>query len=263
MQFMNALRPAGTFWALLLLLPMTAAHAQSNVLNQAMKVQNDSDTKAQRAQAQVTRLAQETQELLGDYRVTVQQLDRVRIYNNHMQRLVDDQNEEKQSILRQLDNIETVNTGIIPLMYDMIDTLEQFVELDMPFNLKERTDRVANLRENMDKSDITISEKFRQIMSAYQTETAFGRDTEATVTTLNLGNPPQPREVNILRVGRILLAYQTADRNDTGFFNPKTRQWEPLSDEYRKPVTEGLRVAKKQAAPNLLKLPIAAPERAK
>jgi hypothetical protein len=130
----------------------------------------------------------------------------------------------------------------------------------MPFNVEERTNRVAMLRENMDKADITISEKFRQIMNAYQIETAFGRDTEATVTTLNLNN--QPREVNILRVGRILLAYQTADRNETGFFNPKTRQWEALGDEYRKSVTEGLRVAKKQAAPVLLKLPIAAPERA-
>ena len=225
-----------------------------------MKVQNDSDTRAQRAQSQVTRLAQETQELLGEYRVTVQQLDRVRIYNGHLERLVTDQNEEKQDILRQLDNIEVVQTGIVPLMYDMIETLEQFVELDMPFNLDERKNRVALLRENMDKADITISEKFRQIMNAYQIETAFGRDTEATVTTLNLNN--QPREVNILRVGRVLLAYQTADRNETGFYNPRTRQWEGLGDEYRKSVTEGLRVAKKQAAPNLLKLPIAAPERA-
>jgi len=138
--------------------------------------------------------------------------------------------------------------------------LDQFVDLDMPFNLEERQNRISMLRTNMDSSELTISEKFRQIMSAYQVETSFGKDTEATVGILDIGG--EAREVNFLRVGRILLAYQTPDRQETGFWNKNTRQWEGLGDEYRKPISEGLRIANKQAAPDLLKLPVPAPENA-
>ena len=67
-------------------------------------------------------------------------------------------------------------------------------------------------------------------------------------------------QVDFLRVGRVLLAYQTQDRARTGFWNKQSRQWEPLPDSYRNAVTQGLRIARKQAAPDLLRLPVPAAE---
>jgi hypothetical protein len=175
-----------------------------------------------------------------------------------MERLVNSQQAEIKRVTAELENIVVVEQGIIPLMANMIDTLDQFLGLDIPFNLDERQNRIDTLRSNMDDSELTISEKFRQIMSAYQIETGFGKDTEATVGNLPLNG--EVREVNFLRVGRILLAYQTPDRQETGFWNKNTRRWEVLGDEYRKPITAGLRIASKQAAPDLLMLPVPAPE---
>lgn len=234
--------------------------AQEATLSRALDVQRQSDKSSVRTQTRIGQLDDQTTGLRGDYRLTIQELDRIQIYNGHMRILVKSQQAEIDRITTELENIVVVEQGIIPLMGSMIETLDQFIALDMPFNLEERQNRIDMLRTNMNSSELTISEKFRQIMNAYQIETSFGKDTEFTVDSLEING--EVREVNFLRVGRILLAYQTPDRQDTGFWNKNTRQWEALGDEYRKPISEGLRIAMKQAAPDLLKLPVPAPENA-
>jgi hypothetical protein len=254
-------RVRGT-WVLLAMLALVTGSlgAQEATLGRAMDVQGQSDKSSVKTQTRIGQLDDQTTEARGDYRVTIQELDRIQIYNAHMQKLVNSQQAEINRITTELENIVVVEQGIIPLMANMIETLADFIDLDMPFNLEERQTRIDMLRTNMDSSELTISEKFRQIMNAYQVETSFGKDTEATVGPLDIGGVA--REVNFLRVGRILLAYQTPDRQETGFWNKNTRQWEGLGDEYRKPISEGLRIANKQAAPDLLKLPVPAPENA-
>jgi hypothetical protein len=240
-------------WALAALLPASQAQAQERTLNSALAEQKSSVEEAALSQARVVQLADETSELLGEYRVTVQRLDRLRIYNDNLEALVADQQREQQDIERQLTSFQEVQQEIIPLMFEMIEDLARFVELDMPFQPQERRDRVELLRELMNRSDVTVSEKYRQIMSAYQIEADFTRTTEAYVGRL------EDRRVDFLRVGRVLLAYQTPDRAETGFWNKNARQWE-VANEFRNDVVEGLRIARKQAAPNLLRLPVPAPE---
>ncbi len=232
--------------------------ASDAALAASLETQTSSDRNSARSQVRVTQLADETMNLLGDYRVTVQTLDRLTIYNDHLQKLVNDQEEEKTSIQEQLDNFAVVEQEIVPLMMDMIDSLGQFIELDVPFLLDERRGRVDRLRDIMDQSEVTVSEKYRQIMDAYQIETTFGRDIEAYKGPLQIDGVE--RQVDFFRVGRILLAYQTPDREQTGFWNKENSRWESLPDEYRNFVTQGLRIARKQAAPDLLRLPVSAPE---
>lgn len=199
--------------------------------------------------------------LVDDYGAALQSLDRAKIQNQYLQQLIDNQEAAKSAAGRQRDNYRRLGPEIIPLMTQMIESLASFVELDLPFHLEQRRARVQKLRANLGQPEITVAEKFRQIFEAYQIEMDFGRDIDATVGWLEANGPR--REVTFLRVGRIVLAYQTHDRSETGFFNPASRQWELLPDEYRNFVSEGLRIANKQAAPVLLKLPVAAPEPAK
>jgi hypothetical protein len=228
------------------------AGAQERLLDATLAEQKAAVQEAARTQARVVQLADEASELLGEYRVTVQRLDRVRIYNDNLDALVLDQEREQQDIERQLVSFQEVQQEIVPLMLEMIDDLARFIELDMPFQLQERRDRVELLRDLMGRSDVTVSEKYRQVMSAYQIEADFSRSTEAYDGRLG------DRRVDFLRVGRVLLAYQTPDRAETGFWNRNTGDWE-VANEYRNDVVEGLRIARKQAAPDLLRLPLPAP----
>jgi hypothetical protein len=261
MQTQNKTRLAawlGMALALMLSLGLTTASASEGALKASLAEQKASDASSAKSQKRIAELADQTSELIGEYRLALQKLDRVKIYNNHLQTLVNDQEREKADVERQLEDFQVVQTDIVPLMFDMIESLAKFIEADLPFNLLERRDRLDRLREMMDDSEITISEKYRKIMEAYQIEVGFGRDMEAVVGDLTVGG--ETRKVEYLRIGRILLAYQTANKEETGFWNKNTGQWELLPDEYRSAITEGLRIARKQAAPDLLMLPISAPE---
>jgi hypothetical protein len=244
----------------LLVFTNTPSLAQNNQqrLDNTIDAQAQVDTASQQSQSTVDRLANESNEYFAEYRVALQQLDRLRIYNGNLEQLVADQDSEKASITAQLEDFGNVEQGIVPLMYEMIEALRTFVQLDMPFNQRERADRVQRLQDNMERADLTVSEKYRQIMEAYEIETTYGRTIEAYTGTLELDG--QERKVDLLRIGRVMLAYQTPDRSSTGFWDKTSGQWTELDDSYRRAVTDGLRIARKQAAPTLLNLPVPAAE---
>lgn len=247
--------------ATLLLFQPAAAQNSERLLTATLQEQGRVDTASQRSQNAVEQLADETNDLFADFRVASQQLDRLRIYNDNLERLVADQDSEKASISKQLAEFGDVEKGIVPLMYQLIDDLDNFVNLDMPFQQNERLDRVQRLRRNMERADLTVSEKYRQIMEAYQIETAYGRTIEAYSGSLPIGD--EERTVEMLRVGRIVLAFQTPDRRITGIWDKTQKRWIEVDDEFRRSVTDGIRVARKQAAPVLLHLPVPAAEDAR
>jgi len=228
------------------------------ILGDSLFVQNDSTIDSKGSQEKITDLSVETQELLGEYRLVLQQIDRLIAYNDYVERLITDQEEQIVDINRQLSDFALIERGIVPLMLESIETLDRFIDLDVPFLLEERKDRVNRLRVIMNESDITVSEKFRQIMDAYQIETSLGSDIEAYTGFLEIDG--ENRQVDFLRIGRTSLTYQSPDQNETGFWNKQTQQWEELPRKYTDYVKEGLRIAKKQITPDLIQLPVEAPK---
>lgn len=233
---------------LMLLLPC----ANAQVLQSTVKTETGINKAASTSQKRVTTLAQQTTDLLAEYRAVVRETDSLKIYNDNLEKIVQDQRSEVVSINDQLSGLEATNRGIVPLMLEMIDTLGKIVENDMPFRLEERRARVERLRDMMDQADVTASEKYRRVMEAYQGEMEYGRTTEAYAEAL----PSTGQTVDFLRVGRTLLVYQSSDQITTGWFNPATRQYEDLPDRYRLEVKEGLAIAKNEKAPNLVVLPV-------
>ena len=227
------------------------------ILDDTLFVQRSSDLGSKDSQTIVSNLSDETQDLLGQYRLVLQQIDRLIAYNDYVERLIVDQEAQITDIRKQLDQFALIERGIVPLMLDSIDILDKFIDLDVPFLLEERKARVARLRTIMDLSDVTVSEKYRQIMDAYQIETTYGRDIEAYTGLLEIDG--ESRQVDFLRIGRTSLTYQTPDQEETGFWNKQAGQWEKLPNKYQNYVTQGLRVARKQVTPNILELPIEAP----
>lgn len=208
-------------------------------------------------------MADETAELLGEYRLGTQTLDRLQVYNKHLQELVDDQERVISGMDTQLADALVVQQEIVPLMNDMLDKLERFIELDMPILASERRGTITKLRSLMPDSGVTTAEKYRQIMEAYKSEMDIGSKISTYSDWLETGG--QRRKVNFIHVGRILLAYQTEDLTETGFWDRTANPpgWAVLPDEYRSHIDQAMRIANKQAAPNLLKVPVPAPEEAR
>ena len=146
-----------------------------------------------------------------------------------------------------------------PLVVRMLDGLERFVELDVPFHMEEREQRIEFLRNNIDRADLSIAEKFRQVLEAYKIENEYGRKIDAYKGSVEIDGAQ--REVNFLRVGRIALLYQTTDTELSGAWDQENRTWVPLDrGEYRAAIMKGLRIARQEASIDLLTLPIPAPE---
>jgi TolA-binding protein len=230
-------------------------HAQ--VLDRSIDTENRITREAAQAQEQINRVDEETQTLVEQFRRTISESDSLRIYNNQMQAIVNNQEAEIISINEQLDGLERTNREVVPLMIDMAGRLGQLVRADLPFRLEERTRRADSLVNMLDDANITTSEKYRLILEAYQAEIEYGQTTEAYQAAL-----PDGQQVEFLRIGRTLLYYQSLDGRNTGWWNPANRQFQPLGDRYRQSVSDGLAIARNQVAPDLIRLPVPAPRSA-
>jgi len=209
------------------------------------------------AQQRIDSLSDQTDELVAKYRTVLKQIDSIRIYNHQLRELITSQEAELASLQDQLDRVEVVGRSVTPLMYRMIDALDALLALDLPYLIEERTERIAELRKLMTRADVTSAEKYRRIMEAYQTENEYGRTIEAYRSTLRRGD--RDVKVDFLRFGRIALVYQTLDGMEAGVWNQEKRDWDPLDASYRTAIRQGLRIARKQAAPDLIRLPLPVP----
>ena len=210
------------------------------------------------SQERIDGLDDETQKLLAEYRRVRNETESLQTYNKQIEAQIPSQLEEMASFERQLKEVETTSREVLPLMRRMLETLEQFVKLDVPFLPEERKKRVATLLEMMDKANVTISEKFRRIVEAYQIQMEYGRTLEAYEGKLGEGD--DARTVQFLRVGRVALMYQTLDQKETGYWHAEQKAWVP-DDSYRSAFAKNLAVAKKLGAPDLLVVPVPAPKK--
>ena len=241
--------------AALLALPVAAQQ-----LDRAIQADRQVNVAAAQSQQRIDTLSDQTQDLLQRFRAVNQQIDTLKVYNKQLGELVASQEEEKAGMQEQIDQVSNIEREIRPLMAEMIDSLEQFVELDVPFLLNERRGRVERLRDIMTRSDVSASEAFRRLMEAYQIENDYGRAVDTYRDTLELEGGA--REVDFLKIGRVAFLYLTLDGREAGVWNQATRTWQPAND-YRDAVKKGLRMANKQAAFDLLTLPVPAPEPAR
>ena len=236
---------------------VSIAGAQS--IDPIIEVGKERTAAAKASQAKIDRLADETANLLTDYKTVMKQVDGLKVYNARLERQIANQERRIRDIDTSIAEASVIQRQIPPLVVRMLDGLEQFINLDMPFDLDTRLGNIEAVRANMDRSDVTSAEAFRQILELYSIELQYGRGIESYSDAIELGGVE--REVDILRIGRVALVYQTTDGAETGAWNRDTQSWEELSSgDYAAAVRKGVRIAKKQATIELLNMPVSAPE---
>ena len=239
-------------WALLA--PIGAIAAD---VDQVLAIGEQRAVAGETAQAEIEKLGDAAADLESQYKQVIKVVDGLGVYNGLLQRQVDNQASEMAALADSIDKVSLIERQIVPLMIEMLDSLAEIIRLDIPFLETERGERLQQLRQMMERSDVTAAEKFRRILEAYEIENDYGRTIEAYKGSLEV--EAKNREVDFLRIGRVALLYQTIGGEATGAWNQATRSWETLPPEqYKHEVQKGLRVARKQVAPDLLVLPIAA-----
>ena len=227
------------------------------ILDAAVVEQKAANGEAGASQERVNELDDETQRLLVQYRTALGEAESIKGYSDQLRLQIQSQEQDIASIERQLAEVETTAREVMPLTQKMLDTLAEFVELDVPFLIDERRKRIAGLRDILSRADVSLSEKYRRVVEAYQIEMEYGRTLEAYDG--RIGDADDARTVQFLRVGRVALMYQTLDEKETGYWDSNTRTW-AVDNDYRHAFKHGMGVAKKLTAPDLLVTPIPAPK---
>lgn len=232
--------------------------AAADALSELQKAEAVTFKASAKSQKKIDSIYEQTIDLLGDYRNTVDSADVLRGYNDHVQRMVDHQQGTIKSLQKQIDGVDKVKQGVVPLMYKMIETLEKFVDLDVPMNIESRKERIEGLRTVMGDSNVTTSEQFRLVLEAYEIEANYGTAFESYQRELDLGD--RVITADFVYMGRIALVAQSLDMKNSWVWNNSTRSWEALGDEYLKTVKETIAMARKQLPMDLTKLPVFAAE---
>ncbi|MDZ7641241.1 MAG: DUF3450 domain-containing protein [Desulfurivibrio sp.] len=169
-----------------------------------------------------------------------------------------DQETEISDLNKSIDEVTVIERQIGPLIQRMIDDLEKFVELDLPFLMNERTERIEFLKDTLDRADVSVAEKFSQVLQAYQVENPTARPSRPITISVEIDG--QERKVDVLKWGRVALVFQTPDGEITGVWDREADDWKIVGDEYRQGVRNGLRIARKTQTADLVVLPVPAPE---
>jgi len=215
---------------------------------------------AQQSQERINNVVDATQSLEDDFRAINKEIDGLRVYNRLMVAQTEGQQAVLDDIALSLEQVDMINRQIFPLMTRMIDGLEQTVALDVPFLMEERTNRIADLKDIMERSDVDAGEKFRKVMEAFQIENDYGNSVDFYNQELTLGDGTT-RDYQILRVGRLGLYFQSDNTDITGYWDNEQRAW-VQDDSIRSEVRTGLRMAKQLIAPELILIPVPAPTEA-
>lgn len=239
----------------------SAPFVQADRLSEAEKIAGDSTEKAIASQARIDEVHLLTQDMFQEYRAALSQTESLATYNKYLQELIDSQEAELTAISDQIESIGQTQQEVLPLIDRMVQTLEKFISADLPFLSEERAARALRLRANMKRADISLSEKYRQVLEAYQIENDYGRSLGAYQMELNIDT--QPITVDVLRLGRVALYYRSLDGTRCGRFNREAGGWTSLDCDYEEEILAGIRLANNQSAPGFLELPLWVPTETK
>ena len=228
--------------------------AQDADLNKVVDAGKKINESANKSQQRVDRINEQIQTKLQQFKAVNKEIDGFNVYNQQMQKQVDNQLQELSQLAVSMEQVSVMERQVSPLMARMIDTLAKFVELDVPFLPEERSKRIADLQSMLERADVSVAEKFRRVLEAYQVEVEYGRTLEA-YTGLQQVNG-QERDVDFLRIGRVSFIYRTRDGKHMGAWDQDSRSWQELGAEYRTDITKALRVARKELAPDMIVIPV-------
>jgi hypothetical protein len=237
---------------------LIAGLASAQSVGDLIRAEEGRIEQAQEQQDQVDGIVSTTRSRFDEYQSLLREIEGLEVYNNLLQAQIDDQNRQLDELRFSIDQVSVIERQMLPLMTRMIDSLDQFVEFDMPFLLGERRRRVEGLRVLLNRSDVSAAEQFRNVMDAWQIEMSdYGRSSEIYTEVIMLDGAP--REVQMLRIGRSALVYLTPDGQRAGAWDTAAREWVPLDNDYNVEIRAGIE-AIRTGEPAQFIVPVAPPE---
>lgn len=209
----------------------------------------------QKLQQQINQLDQKTRQTLADYQRTQRQADLIEAYNQQLNRMIQSQRKEQSQLNNQLSSLNETEQVALPQVVTLYKNLQRFVTHDIPFLPQERAQRLKRLQAMLDRADVSLAEKYRQVLDAYKVEINYSHSIGNYEGVLSQPSK-NDKQVTYFRLGRLALYYQTFDGKHGGLWEPANHQWQALNEEQNHQLSIAIAMAKKQHIPQLLYLPM-------
>ncbi|MCL6420593.1 DUF3450 domain-containing protein [Aestuariirhabdus haliotis] len=230
------------------------ALAAPNSLDKSLSVTAQSHSGAAKSQVKIDKISTKTEQMVDQHLANVQQADLTEAYNRQLSRLIDAQHQEEKDLLAQIESIDKTEQFMLPMLKTMTDQLNVLVNNDLPFLQGERQQRLEKLARLLDRADVSVAEKYRQLLEAYLVEIGYGRTIEAYSDSLVIDG--QKNHVNFFRMGRTALYYQSLNGQAGGLWMPEENTWRALDSEQNLALSKAIQIAQQRRVPELLSLPL-------
>ncbi len=222
-------------------------------LERAMQVAKSATAASAASQSRVENLDDEADSMIRDYRAVLQQIDNIKLFVDQQDIYLQSQKAELDSLRRQLGTVESIKRGMAPMMLRMTAAIEDTIEADLPFLLKERRARVERLKNVLSDPKVSPAEQYRQVLNAFKIEVSYGQGLDSYE-----GKHPTKdgMKVNFLRYGRVALVYMTKDESEIAYYDKASGTWKSVGGGKALEIRQAIRVAKGEAAPKLVMAPL-------
>jgi|GEM_PF-3149716 len=204
---------------------------------------------AVKSQSQVESADDQIQKLLEEHRQLGHEIKLQTKYRQQLTFQVEQLAKALVELDREMDSVRQTKIRLLPLLDEMYLGLEALIEQDLPFLVRERSLRLALLKEKLADPNATQAQKLNQLLDAYQVEIAYGHSVETW-----LGRLSPTQEVSFLRVGRIGYYYLSLDTKTAGMWQ-RGEGWQTLSGQQAVLLKQAISAANSNHSPALLMVP--------
>ena len=115
---------------ILITLPMMVP---AETLSQVLNGQTERTLLAQESQQRIDKVVEQTRKMEDRYRAALKEIDGLKIYNQLLELQIENQARVKVDLEQSILVASQINRNIVPVLVGMIDALDQFVQMDVPF----------------------------------------------------------------------------------------------------------------------------------
>ena len=225
------------------------------------------------------------------YARILQQIDDTRTSIARSEVMLQTQEGRIASLREQGERLPSAAAEVQPVLTRFVAELESVIENDIPFQLGERFERLNTLRELVENEDALLGEKVARALAVANIEATYGYE----VASYQGDHPIDPRrrytaceadldsagcalsddlrsdidrgaslpeldtrilDGDYVRYGRLSLAYVDLGTNDVLVFDPAAREWREAAGSEIAGIRRNLRVARGEAAPDVVQAPV-------
>lgn len=241
-------------------LALAALPASADEVGDAIDASLAAQRVARESQARINALDDEARALREKERQAQWQALQLGAYAAQLEEEAAAEEKKQKQLEEQLARVASTGTDLLPLLRRMVAELGTFIESDLPFQRERRRQRVADLKTLLDDPKRGNADKFRRVIDAYRSEVDYGHALGAEEARIDCAGAGAGAAI-VVHVGRIGLYCLAADARRAGVWDTRRNGWQPLDEDAIADVKRAIAVARGEAPPELLVLPVRAGKR--